>query len=768
MRATVVILFLANAITAPLVRAQQAEQSEREAMYYRYLEFRSYVKGGSIQPHWMADGSSFWYAEGVPDSTVIYRVDPKSHTIAPFIDERRLREALTPLLTQETPQRGLPFDDFDFVNGESTIQFIVDGQAFSLQLDTYLPTPVTDWSEEDRTRLTRRILRRDVADHATRFELLSPDSSWFAGTSDHNLYVRATRDGDDAVDLLTDDGSEDIEWEVLGREHAWSPGSSKIALKKVDYREVPKIPVPHWLGPTEEIEWVNQASSFTRTRAGMPLPHTEIFVIDIGSGERVRVDTGADPDQHLHIIGWRRDGSEVLFLRAQRQLRTVELMAADPQTGTSRVILTERRETFVSGVNLFFEVGSMFHQLADGKHFIWMSERDGWNHLYLYDFDGRLIRRLTRGTFPGVGIEAVDDKGGWVYFTAHGDEARPYDTHLYRVSLEGTEFGQLTDAPGRHEIEFSPSREFFLDTHSSPDRPPRVELRRADGVLLRALSVADISGLEDLGWRPADEFTIKAADGKTDLYGLLWKPYDFDADLKYPVIEYIYGCPQVAVVPRSFTHWEGIYPQALAQLGFVVFVVDARGTPERGKAFQDVAYGNMGRHEIPDHVGALRQLIEQRPYMDGDRVGIFGHSCGGYFTIRALLLAPDAYHVGVASAPVVELEYGNAMEVYMGPPDENRGAYEYASNVRFAGNLEGKLFLIHGTSDFAAPLSGTMKMVEALIQAGEAYDLLLFPEQDHGLYGGSTGTYWQWAVRRYFQEHLKPELGSEPGRTGGR
>jgi dipeptidyl aminopeptidase/acylaminoacyl peptidase len=397
-----------------------------------------------------------------------------------------------------------------------------------------------------------------------------------------------------------------------------------------------------------------------------------------------------------------------------------------------------------------------------------MSERDGWNHLYLYDFDGRLIRRLTRGTFPGVGIEAVDDKGGWVYFTAHGDEARPYDTHLYRVSLEGTEFGQLTDAPGRHEIEFSPSREFFLDTHSSPDRPPRVELRRADGVLLRALSVADISGLEDLGWRPADEFTIKAADGKTDLYGLLWKPYDFDADLKYPVIEYIYGCPQVAVVPRSFTHWEGIYPQALAQLGFVVFVVDARGTPERGKAFQDVAYGNMGRHEIPDHVGALRQLIEQRPYMDGDRVGMFGHSCGGYFTIRALLLAPDAYHVGVASAPVVELEYGNAMEVYMGPPDENRGAYEYASNVRLAGNLEGKLFLIHGTSDFAAPLSGTMKMVEALIQAGEAYDLLLFPEQDHGLYGGSTGTYWQWAVRRYFQEHLKPELGSEPGRTGGR
>jgi dipeptidyl aminopeptidase/acylaminoacyl peptidase len=226
--------------------------------------------------------------------------------------------------------------------------------------------------------------------------------------------------------------------------------------------------------------------------------------------------------------------------------------------------------------------------------------------------------------------------------------------------------------------------------------------------------------------------------------------------MKYPVIESIYGCPTETHVPRSFTDWRGIGPQARAQLGFIAFVVDALGTPERGKAFQDVAYGNIGRHEIPDHVGVLRQLTDQRPYMDVDRVGITGHSCGGYFTIRALLLAPDAYHVGVASAPVVELEYGNAMEVYLGPPGENKEAYEYASNLQFAGNLEGKLLLIHGTSDFSAPLSQTMKMVQALIQAGKPYDLLLFPEQDHWLFLEPTRTYWQDAVRRYFQEHLKP------------
>jgi len=391
-----------------------------------------------------------------------------------------------------------------------------------------------------------------------------------------------------------------------------------------------------------------------------------------------------------------------------------------------------------------------------------MSERDGWNHLYLYDLEGTLIRRLTEGAFPIVKVLAVDEKAGWVYFTAHGDGQRPYDTHLYRVDLEGKKFTQLTEATGRHDIRFSPSKTLFLDVHSSIDRPPVVELRRADGVrLLQTLSEANIDALDELRWKEPEEFVVKAADGKTDLYGVLYKPFDFDPDKKYPVIESIYAGPEITFVPDTFTDWRVTYPQALAQLGFVVFKVDGRGTPDRGKAFQDVVYGNFGRHEIPDHLATLNQLAENRPYMDLSRVGIWGHSWGGYFAIRAMLLAPDVYHVGIASAPAVALsDFSRFIEAYMGLPENNEEAYEYGSNLRLADNLKGDVLLIHGTSDDDVPFSATMKMVEAFARVGKPYDLIVLPEQTHAI-GSSVAdgerSYVSEAIRRYFQEHLKPE-----------
>lgn len=350
----------------------------------------------------------------------------------------------------------------------------------------------------------------------------------------------------------------------------------------------------------------------------------------------------------------------------------------------------------------------------------------------------------------------MDEKTGWVYFTAHGDRQRPYDTQLYRVNLEGNGLTRLSEGTGEHNVQFAPSKKFFLDTHSSVDRPPAVELRRDDGTLLQALSRANIDALKELKWIPPEEFVVKADDGKSDIHGVFYKPYDFDPNKKYPVIESIYAGPQGSVVQHAFIPQGWAHTaQALAQLGFVVFMVDGRGTPERGKQFQDVAYRSLDRHVVPDHVAALKQLAEKRPYMDLTRVGIFGHSFGGYMTVRALLLAPDVYHVGVASAPVTDLYYGNAMEVYMGLPQENKEGYEHASNLRSVEKLKGNLLLIHGTSDFSVPLSATMKMIEALIAANKHYDLILLPEQDH-FYAGASRTYASEATRRYFQEHLKP------------
>ena len=754
-RETTFILFVSLIVIASSIYAQETEQSEREAMYYRYLEFPSYVKGGSIEPHWMVDGNSFWYAEGAPANTVIYKVDPKANTKTPLFDSARLRQALTPLLGHEPPYRGLPFEDFAFLDdSEKTVQFTVEDKEYVVQLDTYTITRLPALEEEEKVRLVPQVILKDPAGHPLLLELFSPDRRWLAGVREHNLWLRSTYDGRSVQ--ITTDGIKDYEWDFQRQGAKWSPDSFKLAVKKLDYRKVPKIPVVHWLQPTAEVDWVRPESSFTTTKAGAPLPRTELFVVDILSKRQVRIDAGKDGNQHLHIIGWWRDGSELLFLRANRELKKVQLMAANPVNGSTRVVLTETQRTFVSGIELFFAVESMFSQVEDENIFIWISERGGWDHLYLYDRDGNLIRQLTKGDFPVVRIEAVDEKRGWVYFTARTNKQRPYDTHLYRVSLDGKGFARLTEAPGQHVIQFVPSKEFFLDTHSSPDRPPVVELRAADGEPLQTLSQANIDALKDLKWRPPEEFVVKAADQKTALYGVLYKPYDFDPNKKYPVIEVIYAGPQAAVVQRTFVpQWPAANALALAQLGFITFMVDGRGTPERGKVFQDLVYGNIGRHEIPDHVATLKQLAEKRSYMDLERVGITGHSFGGYLTIRSMLLAPDVYHVGVASAPVVDPYYGNAMEVYLGLPQNNKEGYDYASNLRLAKNLKGRLLFIVGTLD-AIPFSSTMKMSEAIIRAGKPYDLLVMPEQDH-FPSGTSGRYWNDTTRWYFQEHLEPE-----------
>ncbi len=755
-RTLFLLVLLSLAVIAPLVRAQQAEQSEREAMYYRYLEFASYVKGGSIQPHWLADGSSFWYAEGAPANTVIYKVDPRASIKKPLFDTARLRQALTPLLGHEPPYQGLPFSDFSFVDGEKAVRFTVEDKEFILQLDTYTVTRAPALSKEEKSRLVPQ-----------RGELLSPDGRWFSFISDYNLMLRSTTDGRSVQ--MTADGIEDYEWRTAGA-HMWSPDSFKLAIRKMDVRKVPKVPIVHWLKPTVEVDWV------PFPRAGGLLRQTELFVVDILSKRQVRVETGEEPDQYIYMLGWRPDGAELLFTRINRERKKLDLMAANPTTGATRIILSETQETFIPRVNQVRPLG--FTLLEDGKRFIWMSERDRWYHLYLYNLDGTLLRRLTEGAFPVLRVVAVDEERRWVYFIAHGDQRRPYDTHLYRVNLEGNGFQRLTEAPGQHAlanyrstrrrrqlpegIQFSPSKEFFLNAHSSTSRPPAVELRRADGTLLQILSRANIDALkEELRWSPPEEFVVKAADGKTDLYGLLFKPYDFDPNKKYPVIEYIYAGPQVSLWPYTFTIdaqpvMAKLAP-ALAQLGFIVFGLDARGTPHRGKEFQDVVYGNLGRYEIPDHVAALQQLAAKRPYMDLSRVGIYGYSWGGYFTLHALLLAPDVYHVGVAGAPLADGSKAGGHEDYMGLPQKNKEGYEYYSNLRLARNLKGKLLLIIGTGDINTHFSETMKIVEAPIRAGKPYDLLVFPEKNHfNARVGTSGRYMREAIRRYFQEHLKP------------
>jgi dipeptidyl aminopeptidase/acylaminoacyl peptidase len=738
------------------VVAQPAQTVGPDEMYERYLSIAlngtvgTVVKGGVVMPaNWMADGRSFWFAEGAPENTVIYKVDPKSNSKKPLLDTGRLRRSLALELGHEPPYQGLPFDRFVFGTGEKTIQFSVGGKEWICDLRSYavksLPPP-TDEEKKKQERLTPKALKNLLGGEAV--EILSPDSRWFAGVKDFNLYLRSA--SDDQVVPLTDDGLENTGWDIWNASPRWSPDSSKLAITKVDVRAMPRMPVVRWLKTPEEVDWPLYG------RAGDPLWTTELHVIDIASKTPIRIPIERSGDHFVSVVGWFPDGTELLFYTVDREFKKLDLLAANPVTGATRSVLTETQKTFLN-VDAFGKLD--LHFVDGGKSFLWLSERDGWNQIYLYGRDGRLIRRLTEGPFVVGEVKAVDERKGWVYFTARVDPARPYDQHLCRLNLEGKAFARLTEAEGDHLVQISPSQEYFLDINGSLSRPPATELRRADGKKLQVVSTANIDILKDkYQWSAAEEFRVKAADGKTDLHGVLFKPYDFNPAKKYPVIDYIYNGPHSRDVPGNVYACLMDPEPAIAHLGCILIIVDGRGTIGRGKEFQDVTYGRLGQDEIRDHAAVLKQLAAERPYMDPARVGIHGISYGGFLTLRGMLLAPDVYKVGVSTAPVVDLADVMAYtEHYMGLPQNNKKGYEEASCLTIAKNLEGRLLIIHGTRDQNAPFSGTIKMIDALMKAKKPVDVLILPEQPH-VPEGDGYAYWVRARHRYLREHL---LGSQ-------
>ena len=684
--------------------------SQNEERYKSYLHFYTLVSGINVRPHWYKDGNRFWFAAGTPDSSIIYAVDPLRNTKTALFDHQRLRAALRQVLGHEPAGKGIPFTDFAFTT-DHNIQFKAEGKAYILNLDNF----------------------QIIADVPQQ-----PAGQPSVSARDHNLWLGLTP--------LTHDGSQNNEWTM--DDAAWLPGGNLLLVKKADDRKVHHLPIIDYSTAIETTSWVPYA------KTGGALQITQLFVIDSKMKGQVKIDVGKDTAQYIFPLGWRPDGSEVLFMRLGRDGKKLELLAADPHTGSSRIILSEQRKTFIGGLDFIMENWKkQCIVLKDG--FIWTSERDGWKQLYWYDWSSRLIRRLTRMASPVVAVVKADEKSGWVYFTANATTDL-YATNFYRVNFGGQHFQKLTAASGPHDIKFSPSGNYFLDTHSTPDSPPVTELRSADGRFLRLINTADTSGLNHTGFHAPESFIVKAADSSTDLYGILYKPYDFDPGKKYPVIELIYGGPFTNIVPHGFMPGNSlaIQAQALAQLGYITFLVDGRGTIGRSKAFQDAVYGNIGKYEIPDHVAALKQLSAGRPYMNLKRVGIYGHSWGGYFALRAMLTAPDVYKVGIASAPGELTEGAEINEPYMGLRQDNPSGYAFGNNTHLAGSLKGKLLFIHGTSDTNAPLSTTIRMIDALIQAGKPYDLLLLPGQSH-FFQGAYDQYANEAIQRYFEVNLR-------------
>ncbi len=733
--------------------------------FYGYTEPQKLVRGGRITPNWMLDGASFWYADGSPGNTVILRVDGASGEVAPLLDAARTRAALAGLVGHDMPYKGLPFDTVVEL-GNGRYGFTFEGTDYVLSSGDYT---IAASREAKNPRAVARPSQRPMwlVGPMPVAETPSPDRRWFASLKNGNIVLRSSVD--DRTVPLTVDGTYEFAWDVEaprikltsdGRIQQrlldpWSPDGERLFAIKADRRAVPELPFMHYLKREEEV------SSNKYQRAGGPLDISYPYVIDVLAKRARPLEVGNTEDQYFTLIGWLPDGSEVLFTRHSRDFKMVDVLAGNPATGAVRTIFSESARTFVAiQHDVIFFGDNHVTLLPDGSGLIWRSTRSGWNHLYLYSIDGKKVRALTQGEFPVIDVAAVDQAGGWVYFTAHRDQKRPYDTQLCRVKLAGGQIQQLTPLDGVNAVSISPAMKTFTVVNSRPDRPFRTDFYSSDGKHLATVQQADISALQALGYTAAEEFTVTAADGKTPLWGVMYKPADFDPGRKYPVIDHLYGGPQTPKVAHHFGFGENsqdLLDRALPQLGYIVISVDARGTPERSKAFQDVVYRNWGRNEIPDHAATLRQLAQRHSFIDADRVGVFGHSWGGYFTIRALAQAPEVFHVGVASAPGTDPREMNIYEPYLDLPIRAKAEYDYANNQNWVGKIKGKLMMVVGTSD-PPNHSDVMEMAHNMIEAGVDHDLVILPEAGHG-FSGKDDEYYIHRLIGYFETYLKAGKG---------
>ncbi|MFQ5569946.1 MAG: prolyl oligopeptidase family serine peptidase, partial [Rhodothermales bacterium] len=509
-----------------------------------------------------------------------------------------------------------------------------------------------------------------------------------------------------------------------------------------------------------------------------PLPEDSVIfrisrvVIHVDEPRVVRFQMPPDPHRGTtrdHIAGrdgrfddveWSEDSSQLAFVSSSRDHKEAKLRVADIETGAVRDVMEEVVDTyFESGVRMV-----NWHVLFETNEVIWFSERDNWGHLYLYDLQsGGLKHRITSGNWAVQQLRRIDKENRTLYFTAGGrEEGDPYFQNFYRINMDGTDLRLLTPEKANHSIMLSPSGRYFVDSYSTPVVPPVTVLRDTEGRVVVELEEADISQLVAEGWQPPTPITVKARDGETDIYGLMYKPTTFDPSKSYPILNYLYPGPQSGSVgSRSFRPSRSD-KQAVAELGFIVVEVDAMGTPGRSKSFHDAYYGNMGDNGIPDQIAAIKQLAARNPWMDLDRVGIWGHSGGGFASADAILRYPDFYKVAVSGAGNhdnrnYEDDWGEKWQGLLETYPDGTTNYDNQSNHLLAKNLKGKLLIAHGMMDSNVPPSNTLLLVDALIAANKDFDLLMIPNGGHGF--GGARTYWMRRRWDYFVRHL---IGVEP------
>jgi len=744
-----------------------------------------------ITPHWFGDNTRFWYRNDLPGRTKEFiLVHAEQGTRGPAFDHAKLAAALSQAAGVAYTADRLPFDTIEYVaassaNGSATgagdspsdrgrdardpqgqdaratreqVRFTVQGTTWACDLASYVctktdlgPIPSSTGQAEEASRSGRR---GPGSSRERGPSTDSPDGKWTASVKDHNVFVR-DKSCDQEIQLSTD-GGEGNAYGVL----SWAPDSRTLVAWRItpaDGKEVYLV---------ESSPKEGGRAKFSKRPYSLPgdkFRTYELNLFDIASRKQTKPDVDKlELDWQVPRPHWRNDQPRLAYEKVDRGHQRFRVIEVDAHTGRARNLIDEKSETFIWTVHTENLALRLVNWLDRSDEILYVSERDGWRHLYLVDAaQGEIRNQITKGQWVVRGIDRIDEEARQVWFHACGRNSGedPYFLHYYRVNFDGSGLVALTEGNGTHSIQYSPDRRYVIDTYSRVDLAPVHNLRRvSDGALVCPLEKADIRELIAGGWEPPEVFVAKGRDGKTDIWGILCRPKDFDPDKKYPVIEYIYAGPQGSYVPKRFSPTRQFAD--LTNLGFIVVQMDGMGTANRAKAFHDVCWQNLKDGGFPDRILWHQAAAKKYPYYDLSRIGIYGNSAGGQNAAGAVLFHPDFYRAAVASCGCHDNRMDKASwnEQWMGYPVGP--CYAECSNIDNAHRLRGKLFLIVGEMDTNVPPESTMRLVDALIKAGKDFDLLVIPGGGHGM----GGAYGQRRLQDFFVRHL---LGAEtPNRNG--
>lgn len=726
-------------------KAQITEETYQRAAYFLTESLQKQVYHLEVVPTWIEGSKEFVHSAFTKDGKRFFITNTSTFETTEAFDHEVLANLLEDKTGENIDPRNLPIERASLTNGKS-ISFLWINQNWI-------------WNKESNSLNAIPVTERNE------MESFSPDRKWKAFSRNYNLFIKNLTTGEEIQ--LSFDGKKDFEYasywgwsDMIYGENGerpahfmvnWSPDSKRIFTQIVDLRIAEKMYLLDW---SKDEKFRPELLSYYR---GSPGDSTVVKYIPVVFDLEKKTEKKLPELSAPHFIGinlrWADDSKMLSGFYIQRGYKEYHLVEVDSDTGKIRKIISETSPTHVNRDNIF-------RRLKTGQ-FILSSEKSGWNHLYLFDWKtGNEVNPITSGDFVVNKLSHFDEEKGIIYFEASGKEAdrNPYFNHLYRVNLDGTNLQLLTPENAYHEVYVSPDGKFAVDNYSTVNQPTQsILIELETGKHLQKISEADISNLLKRGYKSPVPFTATAKDQKTEIHGVYFLPTTFSSKKKYPIIDYTYSGPHTSTTPKTFKAGLFGHQQPMAELGFVVVTVDGLGGFGRSKAFSDASYRNLG-DGTTDHVLAITQLASKEKFIDITKVGIFGHSAGGYDAGRAMLLHPDFYKVGVASAGDHDFRMEKAWwpEMYMGYPVGD--FYHEQSNITNAANLKGHLLLAHGGIDENVNPSATFKLAENLIKAGKDFDLFIWPSRNHS-FGRPPGDYFTKKRWDYFIEHL---LGQKP------